>query len=382
MKEGFPPSQITLALVLRASRKLKQGLGKHSAQRLQLRGKIPGASFANTSPGDYEDHRDDVRKLAPVLIAAKDQFLRKSYWKTLLLVLRAIHNFKHGQRRGRPHAPQLKLLEKIPGPSVNASHEDKEVGRMFAMSPHSEYGKIESELSQGSPDIERLDVEDPAFHFSDPTAHAPFESTVDRVEDGFLKDFICCGRILDSLHELLRHHEEVHMGSDFPLQESTDAVGPAALRTASPLTPYVERDISIRPDLYPTSVRIGETRDLPESTTVTNNDSGYSTARHESPQSHYLGHGDGLDDARTVYSNDSLDDQLRDAYAEEVAESLFNQMDWRDLSDPSINRVCERLPEFLKAFALRLCLGRPSQDRWDTMAFIHKHRRYVAVSLT
>ena len=46
------------------------------------------------------------------------------------------------------------------------------------------------------------------YNFQSPSFHS--SSYLPKMEANFMKDYICCGITLDSLHELLQHYEEAH----------------------------------------------------------------------------------------------------------------------------------------------------------------------------
>lgn len=48
------------------------------------------------------------------------------------------------------------------------------------------------------------------YQFQSPSFHS--SSYLPKMEANFMKDYICCGITLDSLHELLQHYEEAHAG--------------------------------------------------------------------------------------------------------------------------------------------------------------------------
>lgn len=48
------------------------------------------------------------------------------------------------------------------------------------------------------------------YQFQSPSFHS--SSYLPKMEANFMKDYICCGVTLDSLHELLQHYEEAHAG--------------------------------------------------------------------------------------------------------------------------------------------------------------------------
>jgi hypothetical protein len=81
-------------------------------------------------------------------------------------------------------------------------------------------------------------------------------------------------------------------------------------------------------------------------------------------------------DTRTVYSDASSLPALKsENYISELAEDLLSKIYSDDLDSQSIERVSERLPDLLKAFALKLGFGAQTQMHRDIMFFVHKHRR-------
>jgi hypothetical protein len=64
-----------------------------------------------------------------------------------------------------------------------------------------------------------------------------------------------------------------------------------------------------------------------------------------------------------------------------LAVDLFNRVSLKGNDKESINRICEYLPGLLKTFAMKVGFKGPSQIHRDVMCFVHKYRKYVALSV-
>jgi len=53
-------------------------------------------------------------------------------------------------------------------------------------------------------------MNDTPYNFQSPSFHS--SSYLPKMEANFMRDYVCCGITLDSLHELLQHYEEAHAG--------------------------------------------------------------------------------------------------------------------------------------------------------------------------
>lgn len=81
-------------------------------------------------------------------------------------------------------------------------------------------------------------------------------------------------------------------------------------------------------------------------------------------------------EVQTIYSDAStIDPFIKDAYIQELANLLLNEVYQYRTDSSSINRVATALPGCLKAFSLRFGFTRTSKIHRNIMAFIHKHRR-------
>jgi hypothetical protein len=87
---------------------------------------------------------------------------------------------------------------------------------------------------------------------------------------------------------------------------------------------------------------------------------------------------DDADDTATQYSNfSSLSFSRSHNLTWELARDLFSRLDLSIANEAMRGRVSAILPEMLKAFALRMGYGAPSQMHRDIRSFVHTNRRSV-----
>ncbi|ETS86414.1 hypothetical protein PFICI_00242 [Pestalotiopsis fici W106-1] len=86
-----------------------------------------------------------------------------------------------------------------------------------------------------------------------------------------------------------------------------------------------------------------------------------------------------LDDANTVYSGDSsMRDDKKHAYILKFAKVVIRELFLGNGNNDIIEILYEKLPDAIRAFALRIGGKNSTQDHRDIMYFIHKHRRSIA----